>query len=64
MANFVKVNTDYGESLVNLDTITCISKDGTNNNTILSFSGLREDLIVLENYDDFLYCIKEKLRIK
>ena len=54
MANFVEVNTDYGEMLVNLDTITCISKDGTNNNTILSFSGLREDLVVLENYDDFL----------
>ena len=54
MANFVEVNTDYGEMLVNLNTITCISKDTTDNNTILSFSGLREDLIVLENYDDFL----------
>ena len=62
MANFVKVNTDYGEMLVNLDTITCISKDETNNNTILSFSGLREDLVVLENYDDFLYRIKEKIK--
>lgn len=54
MANFVEVNTDYGEMLVNLNTITCISKDEMNNNTILSFSGLREDLVVLENYDDFL----------
>lgn len=54
MTNFVEVNTDYGEMLVNLTTVTCISKDTTDNNTVLSFSGLREDLIVLENYDDFL----------
>lgn len=60
MAKFVEVNTDYGKMFVNLDTVTCISKDETNNNTILSFSGLREDLVVLENYDDFLYRIKEK----
>ena len=61
MANFVKVNTDYGEMLVNLDTITCISKDGTNNNTILSFSGLREDLIVLDKYENFLSYIEKFL---
>lgn len=61
MANFVKVNTDYGEMLVNLDTITCISKDGTNNNTILSFSGLREDLVVLDKYENFLSYIEKFL---
>ena len=61
MANFVKVNTDYGEMLVNLDTITCISKDETNNNTILSFSGLREDLIVLDKYENFLSYIEKFL---
>ena len=54
MANFVEVNTDDGEMLVNLTTVTCISKDTTDNNTVLNFSELREDLIVLENYDDFL----------
>lgn len=61
MTNFVEVNTEYGEMLVNLNTITCISKDEINN-TILSFSGLREDVIVLEKYDDFLYRIKEKIK--
>ena len=61
MANFVKVNTDYGEMLVNLDTITCISKDETNNNTILSFSGLREDLVVLDKYENFLSYIEKFL---
>ena len=61
MANFVKVNTDYGEMLVNLDTITCISKDTTDNNTILSFSGLREDLVVLDKYENFLSYIEKFL---
>ena len=61
MANFVKVNTNYGEMLVNLDTITCISKDETNNNTILSFSGLREDLVVLDKYENFLSYIEKFL---
>ena len=61
MAKFVEVNTDYGKMFVNLDTVTCISKDNTDNNTILSFSGLREDLIVLENYDNFLSYIDKIL---
>ena len=61
MAKFVEVNTDYGKMFVNLDTVTCISKDKTDNNTILSFSGLREDLIVLENYDNFLSYIDKIL---
>ena len=61
MAKFVEVNTDYGKMFVNLDTVTCISKDKTDNNIILSFSGLREDLIVLENYDNFLSYIDKIL---
>ena len=61
MAKFVEVNTDYGKMFVNLDTVTGISKDKTDNNTILSFSGLREDLIVLENYDNFLAYIDKIL---
>ena len=61
MAKFVEVNTDYGKMFVNLDTVTCISKDKTDNNTILSFSGLREDLVVLDKYENFLSYIEKFL---